>query len=550
MHLSITDISDKDVSNLAAVLQRLPGEASERYAKRISSLIRKLPSHLKRRGLLSHLAVKDRSSPEPFLCTLHKGFNAGLIHDIFVLVCLEVGLRLNTLVVDAHRLTSEQWSLVSTLRSLHAMWLAPVVYERTFHSKPPVFEKSRSKMGDMDMTFQRDGCEACVLARIGRHVHMIANLRTVLRSRTRSSPDASKPKLLRFVDAWLKHRINNGYDATYEDVATLTDAAAASLRILRQQIHQDRKSERRRRKHGRQSLSTTLTSTTDQDIVTHKKGYDSGAELAIIDHYLALTSTPYLPCFPPEPSPNVTAVDPEYRAAYASLNTDFHKFEISADVHNGWQMTGSSEALRKPHPTSSVYPDSVCPASESASDEKRFIGTSHRKHFPDIYETPILPPKDPARQYQNLLDDRVTNEKVKGNGLGAQVIRRKPLPSIEGSNTTTGGVYTFDPLPSQSSIVPQPLKSGRPSNENKDEEINQRTDSDELTDCSIHEWTSSSSGSEPSRTVKRPIEAVSGPDASISQAFITRQDLNEAVKKGKRTDTVYTTWSDVCGQAR
>lgn len=59
---------------------------------------------------------------------------------------------------------------------------------------------------DQRRRFQRDGCEACVLARVGGEREVLFALRTVVLARTRTKKGSvrNEPRLMRFVEAWVE----------------------------------------------------------------------------------------------------------------------------------------------------------------------------------------------------------------------------------------------------------------------------------------------------------------------------------------------------------
>lgn len=88
------------------------------------------------------------------------------------------------------------------VRELHALWLSPNDSRKTFLQPPPPPTEKK-------WPFQREGCEACILARVGGDVRVLLDLRTVVLSRTKTAQlhgrrNIKIPTFLRFVEAWLE----------------------------------------------------------------------------------------------------------------------------------------------------------------------------------------------------------------------------------------------------------------------------------------------------------------------------------------------------------
>jgi hypothetical protein len=162
--------------------------------------------------------------------------NAYTIHSLFTRLTFEAGRNLNSLVLHHQLLDTEQRILIERVRELHTLWLSPIDYRKTFlQAPPPPTEKK--------WPFQHEGCEACILARVGGDVGVLLDLRTVVLSRTKTAGlhrrgNIKVPTLLRFVEAWLEGL------GVGEEVLEENWREAQALKRLRKEIWRDRAKER------------------------------------------------------------------------------------------------------------------------------------------------------------------------------------------------------------------------------------------------------------------------------------------------------------------
>ncbi|KAI9887115.1 MAG: hypothetical protein M1823_001105 [Watsoniomyces obsoletus] len=205
---SISDLTTTDIDSLTHILSQplwVPNSDSSPLGTRqlwdrqkaISKLIQDLPFHLRRpipsqTRIVSFISRKcnDDIPPACHLCDAHSRLNAQLIQTILSRIQIEVGERLNTFAKNMSKLSPEYKDLVCELRALHALWIPPDVYRKTYLSEPHT-----------KWTFQPDECGACILARIGEDKHTLMLLRmTILARQKRRLPE---PRLLRWVDGWI-----------------------------------------------------------------------------------------------------------------------------------------------------------------------------------------------------------------------------------------------------------------------------------------------------------------------------------------------------------
>ena len=291
----IAEVSSKDVSSLTRILQLLPDDDALKYSNRMLTAIPMLPTNLKRPNRLSQILLPSQDSFTP-LCQLHKHLEASIVHALFTLLALEVGVRLNTLVSNNARLSPAQWERVSSLRQLQTLWLEPGTYEKTF-----LEQASESRYA-----YKPDGCEACTLSRIAGDLKTLLDLRLVLLSRQsrRMMREQGPPQFTRWVEAWIASLTTRLLQTSIEDFQTIidqNDADGKALKKVRKQIWHDRKGREKKIRASNSSdgtlLSASMSDLTVADEVTEQGPTDHDAEISIIDHYAALMSTPHLPSF-------------------------------------------------------------------------------------------------------------------------------------------------------------------------------------------------------------------------------------------------------------
>jgi len=319
--MCLSDIPIQHMQTLTQILQLRPNEDPLTYSKRVLGLIRVLPSGFKRPNRLSRLLLPSQR-PSTFLCVLHKALHGPLVHSLFTLITLEVGIRLNSLVSHSGRLAAAQISRVHGLRELHALWLPPDVYEKMFLASP----------SGLKWRYQEDECEACMLARMSGDLDTLLNLRLILLSRTtkRFVAKHGQPRLRRWIEAWIASLATSipelgvrDDDDHWEKMIHQNDEDAKELKKIRSGIIKDR---RRKRNHPTDSkgpngslrtavvdnVAATLVAIRESDSphtsgklkeemgMTNEDGKDDdhlayALENEIIDQYAASWSTRSLP---------------------------------------------------------------------------------------------------------------------------------------------------------------------------------------------------------------------------------------------------------------
>ena len=304
-NMYLADFSSSEVSAVCCILQLRPEDDGLTFSSRVLSLIKKLPPDLQRPNKISRLVLPAQNSYTN-LCALHKPFDASLVHAIFQLLALEAGVRLNVLVSNSHILSRNQWVRINDIRKLHAIWLAPATYLATFMEVP-----------DPRWPYQQDGCEACMLSRVGGSLDILLAFRTVLLSKTHRDPNTARngpPSLLRWVEAWIASITVRGMKLepeTFERMMSENDSLSVALKDVRKSITRAKRLQRPVSSSGRSSTYQTSTFSTlrfSTDIhapnepATQSDGQhkdtgptDYDAEMSIVNHYAALLSTPHLP---------------------------------------------------------------------------------------------------------------------------------------------------------------------------------------------------------------------------------------------------------------
>lgn len=218
MEVPLRKLTDEEIDALTHLLSRRPNYGiaipSQKWLSRQQDKVRRLPAILlepKSRLLrqvkrLSFNARKvlgelDLARPLPeraILCACHERLNPFLIRECFWLLCLEIGEHLECLRRWPHK-GSVMASWLTRLDSVTAYFMSKDHFHRMFGCAPH------------DNRFVRvvSKCEACILAAVGANGRCLADLFTALTLRQEGlragdAPRKYKPRLLRFVDSWIR----------------------------------------------------------------------------------------------------------------------------------------------------------------------------------------------------------------------------------------------------------------------------------------------------------------------------------------------------------
>ncbi|KIW88237.1 uncharacterized protein Z519_11348 [Cladophialophora bantiana CBS 173.52] len=313
----IQEIPSGSIPTLAKLLQSRPNEAPEALSRRIARGVKSLPSFL-RPSRLEKLLLPPRGH----LCRLHKALHRDVVDIVLHHVQLEVGVRLNNLISQCELLSPEQYVRLMRLRALHALWLKPEDYEKTFLT---------SSQGSK-WSYQNDRCGACILSCITCNLEILLDLRWTIRSRATQYFIATygNPRLQLWVQVWIAALARRVQKATGQEIdldavmlqneeqAMALKKIRASIEAVRQEKYKymklsRRKSGRSRAKHDDGSRlvpnpqappeyeaarTASPPSNDDHNVEEGLPKEPNEADLEGMDAFEALTSTTYLPSQP------------------------------------------------------------------------------------------------------------------------------------------------------------------------------------------------------------------------------------------------------------
>lgn len=225
----LNDLSDKDIDSLTHILSQPIQSANPRLSfddkalkyrrHAIKKLVQALPSYLLRpipmqTTVVNFLAKHMYIPPASFLCETHKRLNSQIVRYVLVAIEIEIGKRLNSLILNMSALSAEHQKLINHLRALNALWTPPHDYRQNFLCEP-----------EQKWRYQEDDCGACMLARIGEDEDTLVLLRATLLARMQ--PDLADPRLLRFVDGWIS------WTGRGDEIGAESKTLARSLRPAR-----------------------------------------------------------------------------------------------------------------------------------------------------------------------------------------------------------------------------------------------------------------------------------------------------------------------------
>ena len=309
--MKLSSLNTGDVVLLTEILQLKTSEKDPiRYNNRISALTEALPSRLKSTNFLETLLPKRRVlDGRPFfqggpLCSIHTKLDAAIVHRVYTLIALEVGVRLNGLARRIQDLSPEQQGLIKRLRALHAIWYEAEKFEMLF------CESAR----ETGWTFQGNKCAACTLARLAGDLRTVLDLALVVASHTSKSERRRKPRLVSWLSAWLNHHkrdhVGAGPRKTFVDLVYDNETRGIQLKELRKQFSRERKAARRSASRpnsaSRPRRRTTLQAVPEDEQIDINRDDDEDRlvsricdvdeeELADVNLDAALLSTDHLP---------------------------------------------------------------------------------------------------------------------------------------------------------------------------------------------------------------------------------------------------------------
>lgn len=251
-----------------------------------------------------HSVVRKLLLPEQskytYLCDVHSGLNADFVHQWFKYLALEVGARMEILrSSNREHIGAYAWdAIVKPLTRIHKIWLSPEQVQEAFGNF--VESEFDPQYSLIDARPQADGCEACILARIGTHINTVWALHTLVKSRITLDSHARHPsrlRLLRLIDAWIQHyqeRYSTDTEVTRLRQRDSSTGLAEELYEIREEIkieqHRMRRAQRKLldvRYSGSKKYKKLVKDLDDKALEDNI--YD--AENDIIDHYAALRAT-------------------------------------------------------------------------------------------------------------------------------------------------------------------------------------------------------------------------------------------------------------------
>lgn len=176
----------------------------------------KLNFPLSRPDPITRKLLLPKQSEYAYLCDEHKPLNADFVHQWFQYLQLEVGARLEILRASTREhIGGYSWdNIVKPLTRLHRIWMRETEVKLTFGK---FCHKGFENTIDMiDPTYQEDGCEACILKRVGSHINTLHALRCIVKSRLSLESHAKHPnrlRLLRLIEPWIE-LLEDKYAAT------------------------------------------------------------------------------------------------------------------------------------------------------------------------------------------------------------------------------------------------------------------------------------------------------------------------------------------------
>lgn len=272
------------------------------YVNRLRPLLPKLRFPLAKPPSIVRKLLLPEQSQYTRLCDMHAGLNADFVHQWFKFVALEVGARLEILRSGGPEQVGEfAWeNVIAPLTRLHKIWLSAEQVHEAFGDFSEV--ENDPQMSLIDVNHQHDGCEACILARIGTHINTVWALRTLIKSRISLESHSKHPsrlRLLRLVEPWIQC-----YQARYDNAPEeeplrikqreLSTGLAEELYEMRKEIEINQHRQRRAQRklldlhYSGSTKYKKLVKDLEADAVNDSI-YD--AENDIIDTYAALRAT-------------------------------------------------------------------------------------------------------------------------------------------------------------------------------------------------------------------------------------------------------------------
>jgi len=270
------------------------------YLNRIRPLMVKLRFPLAKPHSVVRKLLLPEQSKYSYLCDVHSGLNADFVHQWFKYLALEVGARMEILrSSNREHIGTYAWdAIIKPLTRLHKIWLSPEQVREAFGDF--VETEFDPQYSLIDARPQADGCEACILARIGTHINTVWALHTLVKSRITLESHARHPsrlRLLRLIDHWIQH-YQDRYSTNTEVARLRQRGSSTGLAEELYEIREEIKIEQHRMRRAQRKLLDVRYSGSKKykrlvkdldDKAVDDNIYD--AENDIIDHYAALRAS-------------------------------------------------------------------------------------------------------------------------------------------------------------------------------------------------------------------------------------------------------------------
>ncbi|TLS30678.1 hypothetical protein PpBr36_03692 [Pyricularia pennisetigena] len=252
--------------------------------------------------------------PRVDVCWVHRSLSPFVIHEVFE--CLAEEVTFKTDVVRSYRGIGQTAGLsgfVDRMTGINSLWLSEDEFDETFcqdqeggcgtKASPdasrflPLLNamprRAQDKQGRRDRSKPRPrrSCEACVLAFVGARGRLLSDLRAQLLARSRVG--GKMPRLLPFVDAWIRH-----FGSTRAKRLRLQseDLSGQIEAVLRHDADEQRQNRRGKKAHnskgrsGQDSLGDSARTAEGED--NELAGSDpSGSGVPLLENRVASTPT-------------------------------------------------------------------------------------------------------------------------------------------------------------------------------------------------------------------------------------------------------------------
>jgi hypothetical protein len=224
---SYKHLTQSDIDYLTQILSHQPPPHSSQLATYKSltlAQIQSLPPHLLRNSHgppatgVASLFPKPRHQGLHYTCPVHTHLPYRLQRSLYRVLRHDIATALPASLAEVARHHEGAATIFRQLREASTMFLADAEYLEAWGTlPPPERERDRGRWAP-----QKDGCAACVLARIGGDERLVTALRTGVLSRLR---DGMESKRLSWLESWMRG---------FEDGDTLMEESNQLAQEIRQ----------------------------------------------------------------------------------------------------------------------------------------------------------------------------------------------------------------------------------------------------------------------------------------------------------------------------